>query len=261
MKHLAFFLSLSFFSQVANAFTLVSDRFFRFQNKEDIIIDVASDGCSTSGGYTAEELLSLAVHGAEMYWNTVETANIKLVRGSVLNVTANGKDLTGFYSSLFNLGNHIVVGCSSAVPATAAAYSNARGTDRALVGMVLFNDTGANFGRSFDTTAAIMAHEIGHCLGLGHTTFANALMEGSGGALGLYKLSQDDRDGITYLYPHEKKVGGCLGAIGSIKDISKDGPFDDGLSFFIGFGLFLILVKFSLVKRLKLNNSFKVANL
>ncbi|PIP94486.1 MAG: hypothetical protein COW00_16810 [Bdellovibrio sp. CG12_big_fil_rev_8_21_14_0_65_39_13] len=235
-------------SQQVLAFTLTDSRFFRFNNNEDIIIDVASDGCSASGGYTAEELLSLAVHGAELYWNTVETANIKLVRGSVLSATANGKDLNSFYSAVFSNRNHIVIGCSSAVPATAAAYSTARGSDRNQIGLVLFKDDSTNFGRSYDTTAAIMAHEMGHCLGLGHTSFPNALMQSSGGSLGLYKLSQDDRDGITYLYPHEKKAGGCLGAIGSIKDISSDDHYQDSMAFFIGLTLILLMINIRAVK-------------
>lgn len=243
MKILFSIFSIFIFSNVF-AFTLTNQQFVRFDNKKDILVHVAQDGCSASGGYTAQELLDMAMNGAELYWNTVETANIRLARGQILGVNANGLDTTQFYSEVFSYRNQIVIGCSSAVSSTAAAVATSRGSDRNIVGVVLFRDATANFGRPYDTTSAILAHEIGHTLGLGHTTFAHALMQGSGGSLGLYKLTQDDRDGLTYLYPHDKEVGGCLGSLGTIYDVNNDDDFMNGpLNFIIGLILILFVMR------------------
>jgi len=217
-------LLLYFVSLSSQAFTLTDNRFFRYGHSEEIKVYVAADGCASSGGYTASEILDMTVHGAEMYWNTVETANVRFVKGGIIStLSANGKDLSSFYlGAVGHEINAVYVGCSSAVPATAAAYSTVRGSDKNLRGLVLYKDSTTNFSRDYDTTSAIFAHELGHTLGLGHSRFKFALMDASGGALGLNKLSQDDRDGVTYLYPHEKSLGGCLGSMGTIKYINDD---------------------------------------
>ena len=50
----------------------------------------------------------------------------------------------------------------------------------------------------------IMAHEIGHILGLGHTPDKTALMYYDASLREKASLSQDDVDGITYLYPRDE---------------------------------------------------------
>lgn len=225
MKQFILFLSI-IISQSILGFTLTDSRFFRFGEPSEIKVHVAEDGCSASGGYTAQEILDMTMNGAELYWNTVETANIRFVRGSIISgLTANGKDTSSFYASTTGQErNAVYVGCSSNISATAAAVATSRGSDKNMVGILLFKDASNNFGRDFDTTSAIFAHELGHTLGLGHSRHNLALMDSSGGALGLNKLTQDDRDGATYLYPHEKKVGGCLGSLGTIFFIDDDNP-------------------------------------
>lgn len=50
----------------------------------------------------------------------------------------------------------------------------------------------------------IIAHEIGHVLGLGHSEDTSALMYYNASAKTTLSLSQDDVDGITYLYPRDE---------------------------------------------------------
>ncbi|KJR40152.1 secreted protein containing Peptidase M10A and M12B, matrixin and adamalysin domain protein [Candidatus Magnetoovum chiemensis] len=74
----------------------------------------------------------------------------------------------------------------------------------AVEGAVVVQDNVACFFNDYNGKNAeeVLAHELGHTLGVGHTTDNTALMypyahgDGRGG-----QLAQDDIDGITYLYP------------------------------------------------------------
>lgn len=50
----------------------------------------------------------------------------------------------------------------------------------------------------------VVAHELGHALGLGHSGSSIALMYYSTNISSELNLSQDDVDGITYLYPRDE---------------------------------------------------------
>jgi hypothetical protein len=63
-----------------------------------------------------------------------------------------------------------------------------------------------------DSASIILAHEIGHILGLGHSSDANALMYYSTNPSRKLVLAQDDINGLSYLYPRsEPGTGGMLG--------------------------------------------------
>lgn len=59
--------------------------------------------------------------------------------------------------------------------------------------------------------AIVLAHEMGHVLGLGHSTEEPALMYFSTGTKAALRLSQDDMDGIAYLYPRSEPSDGVFG--------------------------------------------------
>lgn len=94
--------------------------------------------------------------------------------------------------------------------------------------MILINETSAAFGAlSRSDKIGVIAHEIGHALGLGHTKDTAALM--------YYRtvnqrkrLGQDDIDGITYLYPMAIDAfglsDGLLGSCGTISTDKKNPP-------------------------------------
>jgi hypothetical protein len=54
---------------------------------------------------------------------------------------------------------------------------------------------------------AVVAHEYGHSLGLGHSAFSSATMYGSGGSTGDRSLHSDDQAGIQAIYGHRDSTG------------------------------------------------------
>ncbi|MBI1861249.1 MAG: matrixin family metalloprotease [Deltaproteobacteria bacterium] len=58
---------------------------------------------------------------------------------------------------------------------------------------------------------AMLAHELGHALGLGHSSQSEALMYFSIHYKPAAILTQDDMDGLTYLYPRNEFVYGPMG--------------------------------------------------
>ncbi len=56
---------------------------------------------------------------------------------------------------------------------------------------------------------SVLVHELGHALGLGHSTDPRATMNASGSGLRWRSLEQDDRDGVCTLYPGSSGAPGC----------------------------------------------------
>ena len=155
-------------------------------------------------------------------WNSVPTSGLNLVVGA--NTAATASDLISYSFS----DSHIVIACSTSfasdsggscssaqclasVPALGAAKSVG---ENLVAGYVLINQNvgvGGNYGNKSDSTRQItMAHELGHALGLGHSEFQPALMHYSVTGKTTLSLSQDDIDGIQYLYGRNELSGGDL---------------------------------------------------
>lgn len=93
--------------------------------------------------------------------------------------------------------------------------------------------------------AVVVAHEIGHVLGIGHTSDKTALMYYDATAKKNLALSQDDRDAVSFLFPRNEisnldLIGGC-GAIHSLARGSGPGdpPWGGNSLGLIG-GLYLL---------------------
>lgn len=71
----------------------------------------------------------------------------------------------------------------------------------------------------------VLAHEIGHILGLGHSHDTSALMYFDASAKGTLSLAQDDIDGVSYLYPRNE-VGGddLFGGCGTVHNSKPPTP-------------------------------------
>lgn len=74
------------------------------------------------------------------------------------------------------------------------------------------------------TVSIVLAHEIGHVLGLGHSPDVNALMYFDASAKLNLSLGRDDIDGISYLYPRNELNGKAFGCA-MTGEIGGGGPW------------------------------------
>ena len=217
------YLVLLYFTTSAYAFTLMTNTAARFSGKE-VKIYVTSNSTCSNAGISASDLLDIAMDGANDFWNNVPSSSLNIKRGGILE-TNDSLYLTGELcakdsvnscnpSTTIPIGSQIIIACNSnstnftstvtyaltaPVDVSSSTISNS---------VILINDiSGSTFSNlSYHERRSVLAHEIGHAIGLGHSNKSEALMYFKNRDR-MNRLSQDDIDGITYLYPN--KLDGC----------------------------------------------------
>jgi len=228
-KQINFFFLLiiitSIISGDALGFTFNNNQEARF-NDPKIKIYIADHACDTIDK-TPGELANLASKAASLYWNTVNTSSLHLnVVG--IKTLSDAFKTEGVCDVIFEGGgcqinqnmltsDGIVISCNNSSDgngfnSSILAVSLPNNTDGSNIisGVVLLNDTeDTQFNDlSEDDQVAVLAHELGHAFGLGHSSVVNSLMYFS--TVDKRKtLGQDDRDAITYLYPPESNIANC----------------------------------------------------
>ena len=202
------FWALFFFSTQSHAFTVVNEYESRFVNPE-VTFDVSSDSCSNIE-MTPEDVLSFAQKAVDKYWNKIPHCSLNLTKGNVVDIPMNpinAHEPVPLSSVLNRVGNNrILIGCNE--------DSFADGDDdRTLAIGLTARNRGLVFINSRETSVfkiisreqrlAVLAHEIGHAIGLGHSADPTALMYYDITGKVQKKLSTDDFDGCAYLYPYD----------------------------------------------------------
>ena len=229
MKYLLVLIA-TFISSSLFAFTLTTQPPSKF-SKNEVVVNVSSNNCAQS--VTAGELLNLVEKAADQLWNRVATCALSLKRGSILEGIDVSTDTTSQAILKAPLGT-ILVGCSDQVTGTTLGLG---GNSGANTGVVLIHDSATSFANLNESEKiATIAHEIGHAFGLGHSSVPVSLMYYAVGGTIREKLTLDDYDACTYLYPHDSP-GSCssVSLIGS--DKSKP---SGGLGFFSVFAVGLL---------------------
>lgn len=245
----------------ANAFTLNNTAKLVF-TEDEVKVNVAS-GC-TNIGITDAELLELVGRAVDNFWNKSPTSRLKLRKGSVVNVDAKFHSDSICTASTncdpnpdLAVDSDILISCN--LNATNFPSSSILGItipnniagSRIVGSLVLINDKAdTQFdSKSEDAKVAILAHEIGHAFGLGHSPVQDSLMYYA--TVSQRKaLGRDDIDGISYLYPKQQPISGC----GTV-DFSggKSGGGSDWWSgLFLGFSIIAMAEIYR--KRSKLSN-------
>jgi len=229
------------------AFTLNNNLSITFDHNE-VKVNIAQGTCNLANmGVSEEELMGIIEQAVDQYWNRAPTSRLKLRAGSIITYNqdfANGAMCSNGSSSDCNPNSalavpaDIVIACNSLRGNFASSNvlavtlpNNVTGTT--IVGsLVLLNAIDSTMkNKIWDDKVSIIAHELGHTFGLGHSPVKDSLMYFS--TIDFRdSLGSDDIDGITYLYPKQQPL-----SCGVIED-SKGIPPWNGLV--IGFLLVMI---------------------
>lgn len=215
-------------SPIVEAFVLLNPK-YELHDATKAKVKVSSEGC-TANGIPDGDIVE-GIKWAIEFWNDVPESRLKLSYG--------GKSSASLTDSRIPV-NEIIVGCGP-LPSLQilGATQHDRGNGSARVAMNEAVYTGAYNKNSFIGT---MTHEIGHGLGLYHSNDPASVMTYANHAwVDRPKyISQDDIDGVVYLYPNKSAMGGLLGSCSSF---AGDGTatFSFFRDFLVGLGGILLV--------------------
>ncbi len=234
-------------------------------------VNVSVDELTTcaNAGMTVYELRDYIGPAIDKFWNRVPTSNLRLKDGgfSPANTNINTGRLcaptdttciTDAGATVIAPVTDIVIACntladnfansSNVLAVTIPNNFSGKSIKGAII--VINNTPGSAFADlNTQDKIGVIAHEIGHAIGLGHTDDTAALM--------YYKivdqrkaLGSDDIRGVSYLYPMQVDGFGLLGGCATVQN--KDGTPGPKLPFWqMGASLALMILLFELVKLLK----------
>ena len=246
-----FILTCFVFPMTAMAFTLNNNFEAAFSKKK---VKVYIDRNTTCGNInlTIDELESMVKPAVEKFWNTVPTSKLRLKAGGFTGPIDNISSSTGRLcpptddacinaagTNVIPPVTDIIIACNDNPDnfGTSGSNSNVLAvtvpnnfSGKKIKGaVILLNNDSGNFANlDHDDRVAVIAHEIGHAIGLGHSEDDAALMYYRTVNL-RKKLGDDDVNGVSYLYPvHIDGCGAMGGLFGTIKTKNDD---DDDTNF------------------------------
>ncbi len=185
-----FLLAFLVFVNGANAFTLYDPAEPRWKPRS---VEVDYDPSACSVDYDLAAILPEAL----ALWNSVEWTSLKLKVGTSI-------------SALNMREGTILTFCNTDSPTVAGRGGVNFDSSAAITSGTASINMSIPTGWAIAPTeykVAVLAHEIGHAIGFGHTDAANALMSTARG-----QVSDDDRAAMQYLYPrNEVEEGGYFG--------------------------------------------------
>lgn len=227
-------------SAVSKAFTLNSSTSSNFKGWTNPSVKFQINLSNCPAGVDVMGIIGDAL----AVWNNVAT--------SKLTVELVGETTSTTYSDPITIvcDTNYGSGGLSADSSPGAAVIQPSSGDTITSGIMYLNASSglANIGNlNRDLVAVVLAHEIGHLLGLGHSQDLKALMYYDASLKTTLGLAQDDVDGVTYLYPRDELSGdkplGCA--------MVQDSKPKSGLGIFMGWIALLLPLVTCLVLRKK----------
>lgn len=246
------------------AFTL-NNNFGASFKKSKVKVLVPNNTTCSGAGITVYELADLVKPAVDKFWNKVPTSRLRLkgggFSGPITNintgrlcsptdtacVTAAGGNLIPQVTDIIVACNNEPLNFGGASVIAVTIPNNFKG--KKIQGAVILINDGSIFANlSHEDKVSVIAHEIGHAIGLGHAEDKDK------DALMYYRtvdhrrsLGQDDIDGVSYLYP--KVIDGC-GLFGGT--ITDGGNNTKGPSFWeMGLGFLMMILIGEMIKLLK----------
>lgn len=230
------------------AWTLANGSIAHFPS-DSIPLNVATNDSCSNAGISHAELLNEAFEAAEQYWNQAPTSRLRFRKGETKAVDAYSVN-TGASGAT---KGEILIGCKNeadfaSIGAIAVGGNSLAFPDGTITKAYVSIDGSAS--STYDSLSkterlAVLAHEIGHAIGLGHSE-ADSLMYYSVVPT-REKLSEDDIAAVSFLYPNRADSLDVLGSCGTIASIGDNdggkGPFQFLITISLGFLLMIILGK------------------
>lgn len=194
----------------ANAFTLSNSSGVKGWANNEVTIVVNTTNCPSG-----VDVVSL-IKDAMDVWNNVPTSSLKVKYGGTTTSTTDGNPVVAYCS--VNFAADSGGADQDSVPGVARGNGNSELTS----GLLILNaSSGAANIASVSRIGleVVVAHEIGHVLGLGHSQSANALMYYTYSLKSDLHLAQDDIDGISYLYPSDEFKDNEFAGCGLVKNV------------------------------------------
>lgn len=231
---------------------------------------IASDSTCTDAGVTGEQLLRLTQVAINQFWNTIPSSRLRFVLAGYWN-----QDVVRFETgelcvpdvscnnSTVPITNQVIISCndntnnfSSTTYAKTSIMIDSEFITSANI--VLNNTTSSVFGNLSERQKLwVIAHELGHAAGLGHSKSSANLMYFTL-TPDRVALGEEDYWGMSYLYPQNHDGCGLIGSTNQIKNQSSNNNGDQNMhwmkSFLFGVLAFIFLIIFQKVflKRFKL---------
>jgi hypothetical protein len=226
---------------------------------------VSSNANCIDAGVNGEQLLRLTQQAIDQFWNKIPSSRLRFVLAGYWN-----QDVVRFETgqlcgptidcddSTIPITNQVIISCNdnsaNFSTTTYAKTSIMVDSDFISGANILLNNTDDSvFGNLSEKQKLwVIAHELGHAAGLGHSKNAANLMyftlTPSREALG-----EEDYWGMTYLYPQNADGCGLVGSVTIKNDHNKTKNQLWLLSFLVGILSFIFLVIFQKVflKRFK----------
>lgn len=213
-----------------------------------------------SAGVTIYELEDMIGPAVDKFWNKVPTSNLKLSNGGFKSNTTNINTgrlcaptdddcITAAGATVIAPVKDIVIACNNNAlnfgdaSVIAVTIPNNFSGKKIEGAVILINESSTIFSTlSKSDRIGVIAHEIGHAIGLGHTDDKAALM--------YYRtvdqrkaLGEDDMRGVSYLYPMQLDAGGLLGGCGTITNAGNPPTNPPFWQMAVTLGMIILLIE------------------